>query len=70
MGVALNVTGVPSQKGFDDDVIEIPGTKVLLTTILIGFDTTVELPVTQVALEVSWQVITSPFTGVIMKIVP
>jgi hypothetical protein len=63
VGVAVKVTELPRQNGFDEADIETLtarlGFTVIVTVLLVaGF------PVGQTALEVTTQVIISPFTGV------
>jgi hypothetical protein len=63
VGVAVKVTELPRQNGFDEADIETLtarlGFTVIVTVLLVaGF------PVGQTALEVSTQVTISPFTGV------
>ena len=62
MGVAVNITEVPAQIGFSDDATTTPTGRFGLTVIVTLFDTA-GLPVAQVALELSSQVMTSPFAG-------
>ena len=62
-GEAVNVTEVPSQTGFADAVIVTLTGNRGLTVMVTALDVA-GLPVVQRALEVSTQVITSPFTGV------
>jgi hypothetical protein len=62
VGVAVNVTELPEQKGFAEAAIDILtgkfGLTVIVTALLVaGF------PVGQIAFEVRTQVIISPFTG-------
>ena len=62
-GTAVKVTCVPVQNGFVGvEIVTLAG-KALLTFIVIEFDVA-GLPLAQVALEVSEQEITSPFSGV------
>ena len=63
VSVAVNVTLVPSQIGFDDDVIDTLTGRVLLTVIVIVFEVA-GLPVAQLAFEVRMQVTMSLFDGV------
>ena len=63
VGVAVKVTEVPAQTGFADTAMETLTGRFGLTVMVIVFDVA-GLPVIQVALEVSTQVITSPLTGV------
>jgi len=63
VGVAVNVTGVPSQTGLADAAIETLTGKTGLTTIVIGLDVA-GFPVAQVALDVRTQVMTWPLSGV------
>ena len=59
----MKVTEVPAQTGFAEGAIITLTGRFGLTVIVIVFDVA-GLPVAQVALEVSTQVITSPLTGV------
>lgn len=61
VGVAVNVTEVPAQIVVLEAEIETDGLKLLTTLIVRLFDAAVEL-LTQFALEVRTQVITSPET--------
>jgi hypothetical protein len=63
VGVAVNVTEVPAQTGFNDAAIDTLTGRFGLTVIVIEFEVA-GLPVAQVALEVSTQVIISPLTGI------
>jgi len=63
VGVAVKVTEVPAQTGFADAAMETLTGRFGLTVMVIVFEVA-GLPVAQVALEVSTQVITSPLTGV------
>ena len=62
-GVAVKVTEVPAQTGFADAAMVTLTGSFGLTVMVIVFEVA-GLPVAQVALEVSTQVITSPLTGV------
>jgi hypothetical protein len=57
------VTAVPWQNGFDEAVIEIVGDNCELTIMVIGAEVT-GLPLTHIRLDVIWQVMMSPLTGV------
>ena len=63
VGVAVKVTEVPAQTGFAEGAIITLTGRFGLTVMVIVFDVA-GLPVAQVALEVSTQVIASPLTGV------
>ena len=63
VGVAVKVTEVPAQTGFAEGAIITLTGRFGLTVMVIVFEVA-GLPVAQVALEVSTQVITSPLTGV------
>ena len=63
VGVAVKVTEVPAQTGFADAAMETLTGRFGLTVMVIVFEVA-GLPVAQVALEVSTQVIASPLTGV------
>ena len=65
-GVAVKVTEVPWQTGFDEGDMETLTGTLLLTTIVTGLEVA-GLPVAQEAFEVSLQVTTSPFTGLYVK---
>jgi len=67
VGVAVNVTAIPWQNGLVEAAMETPACNSLLTTIVIALESTVRLPLTQVALDVIWQDTTSPATGVKIK---
>ena len=62
-GVAVNVTEVPEQTGFALAVIETLTGRFALTVMVTVFEVA-GLPVAQVALLVSMQVIASPFIGI------
>ena len=62
--VAVKVTEVPWQNGLAEATMETPAASSELTTILIGLETTVRLPLTQIALDVTWQVTISPLIGI------
>ena len=62
MGVALNVTDAPGQKGLDDAAILIPAGNPVLTTIVMELDVA-GFPETQVREELSEQLTTSPPAG-------
>jgi len=62
IGVALNVTDVPGQKGLDDAVTVTPAERFELTIIVITFDDA-GLPVVHCAPEVRIQRTRSPFAG-------
>ena len=58
------MTGVPVQHGLDEAVMDMLTGSGTVTYIVTGLDKTAGLPLTHGKLEVSRQVITSPFTGV------
>jgi hypothetical protein len=60
--VAVNVTDVPAQTGFNEAAIDTLTGRFGLTVIVIAFEVA-GLPVGQVAFEVSSQVTTSVFDG-------
>ena len=62
VGVAVNVTLVPSQTGFSDDVTDTLTGRLLLTVIVTAFEVA-GLPIAQVALEVRMQVMMLLFEG-------
>jgi hypothetical protein len=62
IGVALNVTGDPGQKGFCDAVMVTPAGRFELTIIVIEFDVA-GLPSGQATLDVKIQVTKSPLDG-------
>ena len=62
-GVAVNVTELPAQKGFDEAAIVMLTARIGLAVMVIGA-LVAGLPVTQLSEEVSSQVTTSPFIGV------
>jgi hypothetical protein len=64
VGEAVKVTGDPWQNGLAEATIETPAGNSLLVAIVIALESTVRLPLTQTALEVSWHIITSPETAV------
>ena len=59
----MNVTLVPSQTGFADDITDTLTGRLLLTVIVIAFEVA-GLPVAQVIFEVRMQVTISLFDGV------
>ena len=63
IGVAVNVTEVPWQKGLAEAAMDTETGKFVLTVIVIALDVA-GLPVAQVAFEDSTQITTSPLTGV------
>ena len=62
-GVAVYVTVVPGQNGFEEATIVIPAGMVAFTNMVIGFDC-VGFPEVQVSEDASEQVTTSPFNGI------
>jgi hypothetical protein len=62
IGVAVNVTKDPGQKGFDDAAMVTPAGRFELTIIVIVFDVA-GLPIGHAILEVNTQVTKSPFNG-------
>ena len=62
VGLAVKVTLVPWQTGFSEAVMVTLTGRLLLTTIVIGFEVA-GLPEAQVAFEARIQMITSPFAG-------
>jgi hypothetical protein len=66
-GVAVNVTGDPSQNGLVGVEIETPAAKDVLTTMVTGLDVA-GLPLTQAAFDVNLHVTISPFTGIKVKV--
>jgi hypothetical protein len=62
MGVALNVTDDPGQKGFDDATMVTPAGRIELTIIIIVFDVA-GFPVVHCAPEVRMHKTRSPFAG-------
>jgi hypothetical protein len=62
IGVAVNVTKDPGQKGFDDAAMVTPAGRFELTIIVIVFDVA-GLPRGQAMLEDNTQVTKSPFKG-------
>ena len=62
MGVAVNVTSDPGQKGLDDVVIVTPAGRLEFTTIVIEFEVA-GFPVVQLSDEVRIQVTISPPAG-------
>jgi hypothetical protein len=65
-GVAVNMTGVPSQTGLDEAEIVTPTGNIELTVMTNELEVA-GLPVEQVAFEVSIQTTTSLFTGMKLK---
>jgi hypothetical protein len=63
VGVAVNVTEVPAQTGFNDAAIDTLTGRFGLTVIVIEFEVA-GLPVAHVAFEVSRQVTTSVLDGI------
>lgn len=63
VGVAVKVTDIPSHTGFAEAAMAILTGSAVLAAIVIGLERTGFVPLIQVALEVSWQVIMSPFAG-------
>ena len=61
-GVAVNMTVVPGQKGFDEATIVIPADMVALTNMVIGFDCA-GFPEVQDSEDASEHVTKSPFIG-------
>jgi hypothetical protein len=62
IGVAVNVTPDPGQKGFDDAEMVTPAGRFELTIIVIVFDVA-GLPTGHAILEVNTQATKSPFKG-------
>ena len=62
-GVAVNVTELPAQKGFEDDVMDILTVRLGLTVIVAGAEVD-GLFTAQVAFELTVQVTPSPFKGI------
>ena len=62
-GVAVNMTVVPGQKGFDEATIVIPAGMFAFTNMVIGFDCA-GFPEVHVSDETSEQVAKSPFNGI------
>ena len=62
MGVAVNVTWLPAQKGFDEAEIVTVTARIGLAVMVTGA-LAAGFPVTQLSEEVSSQVTTSPFKG-------
>ena len=62
VGVAVNVTELPGQKGFVDAAMVIPAGRLALTIMVIKFDVA-GLPVGQEMLEVRMQDTRSPDAG-------
>jgi hypothetical protein len=63
VGVAVKVTELPRQNGFDEDEIELLTATSGLTVIVIGM-LLAGFPVWQIALEVKTQLTISPLSGV------
>ena len=61
--VAVNETDVPAQTGFTEALMAMLTGRFGLTVIQIVFETA-GFPLAQERLEVSWQVIQSPFAGI------
>jgi hypothetical protein len=61
--VAVKVTGMPSQTGFEEAATDTLTERLVLTVIVIVFDVA-GLPVAQMALEVITQVIAALFAGI------
>ena len=62
-GVAVNVTELPAQKGFEDDIIDTLTSRLGLTVIVTAGEVA-GLVTAQVAFELTVQVTPSPFKGI------